>query len=54
MIAIISMLCFAAYGGFIAYRRKGTRADVAQYAFGFALLGMVVGVALTIGIGRAG
>jgi len=54
MIAIITSLCFAAYGGFIAYRRKGTRADIAQYAFGFGLLGLVIGVALTIGIGRAG
>ncbi|WP_147124803.1 apolipoprotein acyltransferase [Shimia ponticola] len=53
MIAIATSLCFAAYGGFIAYRRKGSRADIAQYAGGFALLGLIIGVALTIGFGRA-
>ena len=54
MIALTTSVCFAAYGGFIAYRRKGKRADIAQYIGGFALLGLVIGVALTIGLGRAG
>ena len=54
MIILASVLILGLYGAYLAYRRKGNAMDVVQYGAGFALLGLILGVALTIGISRAG
>ena len=54
MIILASCLLFGLYGAWLARKRKGQTLDILQYAAGFTLLGLIVGVALTIGIGRAG
>lgn len=48
-IPALAGLCAGAVTGlFMAYRRKGNAADMAQYAAVFALIGFVIGVIATI------
>ncbi len=48
MITIVAMLLGAVWGGFIARRRKGNRADIAQYAAGFGIAFALAGFILTL------
>lgn len=52
MIIIIAALAGALWGGFLAKRRKGLRADIAQYAAVYAIAFALVGMFVTIFIGR--
>ncbi len=54
MIVFLTVFLFAAIGAFIAWRRKGKALDMLHYAGSFAMIGLIVGVLLTIGISRAG
>ena len=53
MIVLAGALIGAAFGAFLAKRRKGKALDVAQYAAGYAILFMILGVFLTLFIHRA-
>lgn len=50
MIVIAAALIGAILGGSLAARRKGNRADIAQYATVYAIAFALVGLVLTIGI----
>lgn len=52
MIVIFAALAGAIVGGTTAYRRKGNRKDIAQYAAGYAMAFMIVGMVLTVVIDR--
>jgi hypothetical protein len=53
MIVIFAMLAGAVIGGMTAARRQGNRKDIAQYAAGYAMAFMVVGMILTVVIDRS-
>ncbi|MDG1168210.1 MAG: apolipoprotein acyltransferase [Sulfitobacter sp.] len=52
MIIIISGLLGALIGGNTARKRKGNRKDIAQYAGGYAMAFMIVGLVITVFIDR--
>ena len=52
MIVIISGVIGAVLGALTAKRRKGNRLDMAQYAAGFGIAFMILGLFLTILLGR--
>lgn len=52
MIVIVLGLVGALMGGFTARKRNGNRKDIAQYAVGFAMAFMVVGMVLTVFVDR--
>jgi hypothetical protein len=52
MIVILGALLGAIVGGITAYRRKGNRLDIAQYAAGYAMAFTVVGMILTVILDR--
>ncbi len=52
MIVIAGFLLGASWGAFLAKRREGTRADMAQYAAGFGIAFALLGLFLTIFIAR--
>lgn len=53
MIVIILGVVGAVLGGFTARKRRGNRKDIAQYAAGYAMAFMIVGMVLTVLIDRA-
>lgn len=53
MIILIAAVTGALIGGFIARRRKGRAADIAQYAAVYALIFALVGLFASILITRA-
>ncbi|MDJ0822343.1 MAG: apolipoprotein acyltransferase [Paracoccaceae bacterium] len=53
MIVIAAAIIGAISGGTIAARRKGNKADIAQYAFVYALAFGLAGLILTIIIEKA-
>ena len=53
MIVIAAALLGAIIGGLTAKRRNGNGLDIAQYAAGFALAFVVVGLILTVLVERA-
>ena len=52
MIVILAAVSGAFIGGYTAAKRKGNRLDIAQYAAGYALAFMVVGLIATVIIDR--
>lgn len=54
MIVIAGALLGGGYGAWLAHRRKGTRADVAQYAASFGIACAIVAVFLTVALARLG
>ena len=52
MIFIGSMVPGAVWGGLSARRRGGSGFDVAQYATVWGLIGLILGLALTVAIDR--
>ncbi len=52
MIVIIFALIGAVWGGFNAYKRQGNRKDIAQYAAGYGMAFIIVGMILTVVIDR--
>jgi hypothetical protein len=52
MIIIAGALFGGSYGAWLARKRKGNRADIAQYAAGFALAFATVGVFVTVFVDR--
>ena len=52
MIVLISGAVGAALGAMTAKRRKGNRLDMAQYAAGYGIAFMILGLFLTLGIER--
>lgn len=52
MIFIGGMVAGALWGGFNARRRGGSGFDVAQYAVVGGLIGLVLGLAVTVGVDR--
>lgn len=52
MIVIAGALGGALWGGMLARRRGGARADIAQYAAGFAIAGAILGLFATIAVDR--
>ena len=52
MIVLAGLLAGAAWGAWLARRRGGTRADIAQYAAGFGIAFAILGLFLTIFIER--
>ena len=52
MIVIILGVMGAVVGGFTARKRRGNRKDIAQYAAGFAIAFMIVGMILTVLVDR--
>ena len=52
MIILIASLIGAIIGGTTARRRKGTGADIAQYAFGYAVAFAVLGLIATLAFER--
>lgn len=52
MIVIATTLIGGAYGAFLARRRGGTRADIAQFAVVLAIIGALAGLFVTIMIER--
>ena len=53
MIVIGCGLIFSGYGGWLAKKRKGKPADIAQYAASFGLFGAIIGMVLTIVVDRS-
>ena len=53
MIVIVAALLGAIIGGLTAKRRKGNGLDIAQYAAGFSLAFVVVGLIVTVIFERA-
>lgn len=54
MIVIAGATLGAAYGGWLARRRGGRPADIAQYAAAFAIAFALAGLFATIAVGRMG
>jgi len=52
MIVIVLGIFGGLMGGFTAQKRGGNRKDVAQYAAGYAMAFMIVGMVLTVLIDR--
>lgn len=52
MIFIAGMILGAFTGGFSARRRGGSGFDIAQYAIVGGLIGLVLGLALTVAVDR--
>lgn len=52
MIVLVSGLFGASFGALTAKRRKGNRLDMAQYAAGYAIAFMILGLFLTILVTR--
>lgn len=52
MIVIILGIIGAILGGFTARKRGGNRKDIAQYAAGYAMAFMIVGMVLTVVVDR--
>ncbi len=52
MIVIFLGVLGALIGGFTARKRKGNRKDIAQYAAGYAMAFMIVGLVVTVLIDR--
>ena len=52
MIIIVGALLGAIIGGITAYRRKGNKLDIAQYAAGYAMAFTVVSMILTVILDR--
>ncbi len=52
MIVLGAALLGALIGGLTAYRRKGNRLDILQYAAGYGLAFTIVGMILTVVIHR--
>ncbi|MCX7565293.1 apolipoprotein acyltransferase [Sulfitobacter sp. F26169L] len=52
MIVIGLAIIGALIGGFTARKRRGNRKDIAQYAVGYALAFIIVGMFLTVIIDR--
>tara|TARA_R110002124_G_scaffold243153_2_gene408220 strand:+ start:483 stop:653 length:171 start_codon:yes stop_codon:yes gene_type:complete len=52
MIVIVLGLIGAVIGGFTARKRAGNGKDIAQYAAGYAIAFMVVGMVLTVLVDR--
>ena len=53
MIVIAAAIIGALIGGFTARKRGGNRLDIAQYAAGYALAFIIVGMIATLLIDRA-
>jgi hypothetical protein len=53
MIVVAGALIGAAFGAFLAKRRKGKALDIAQYAVGYAILFTIISVFITLFIHRA-
>ncbi len=54
MIVILFFFVGAAFGAFRAKRRGGNRLDMAQYGATYAMILAVIGLFITIFIGRMG
>ena len=54
MIVIAGALAGGGYGAWLAARRGGSAADIAQYAAGFAIAFALVGVFATVILSRMG
>lgn len=54
MIILAGFLTGALWGGGLAWRRKGNRFDIAQYAAGFGILFALITLFVLIFIQRAG
>ncbi len=52
MIVLVLGIVGALIGGFTARKRRGNRKDIAQYAAGYAMAFMIVGIVLTVLIDR--
>ena len=52
MIVILMGLAGAVWGGLTARRRQGNRKDIAQYAAGYAMAFMIVGMILAVLVDR--
>jgi outer membrane lipoprotein SlyB len=52
MIVIAGALGGALWGGFLAKRRGGARADIAHYAAAFGVFGALAGLFATIAVER--
>jgi len=52
MIIIVGALLGAVIGGMTAYRRKGNKLDIAQYAAGYAMAFTVVSMILAVILDR--
>lgn len=52
MIIILGAIIGAIIGGTTAYRRKGNKLDIAQYAAGYAMAFIVVSLILTVILDR--
>ena len=53
MIVIAGAILGALFGAFLAKRREGKRLDILQYAAGYAILFMIIGLFITIFVHRA-
>ena len=53
MIILAALILGAIWGGTLAARRKGNRADIAQYAFGFAMAFGLAGFVVTLILEKA-
>ena len=52
MIVIVLGILGALIGGFTARKRRGNRKDIAQYAAGYAMAFLIVGLVLTVILDR--
>ena len=53
MIVLAGLALGVAWGGFLARKRGGNRLDIAQYAAGFGIAFMLLGLFVTIFVERA-
>jgi hypothetical protein len=54
MLAIVAFVLGGLWGGFAAYRRKGSRLDMAQYAAVYGIICAIVAVIVIVALDRAG
>lgn len=52
MIVIVLGILGAVLGGMSARKRRGNRKDIAQYAAGYAIAFMIVGMVITVFVDR--
>ncbi len=52
MIVIVLGILGAVLGGLSARKRRGNRKDIAQYAAGYAIAFMIVGMVITVFVDR--
>ncbi len=52
MIVLLFAIVGALLGGYTARKRQGNRKDIAQYAVGYAMAFVIVGMILTVVIDR--